>query len=73
MSVTSSVVGLLHVGGFRGGGAAAKDAVTGAQFNLVMQFQGAPPVTISPTVVEATTVPAIADTSEDDAPPEEDA
>ena len=65
--------GLLHVGGFRGGGAAAKDAVTGAQFNLVMQFQGAPPVTISPTVVEATAVPAIADGVSDDETPEDDA
>ena len=45
---------LSHLGGFRGGaGAADKQAATGAQFQLVMQFSGGREERISATVVEA--------------------
>ena len=62
---------LMHISGFKGGGAAAdKQAQTGAQFQLVMQFSGGREERINATVVEAEKVPALI--NDDDSYPEVD-
>lgn len=56
----------MHVGGFKGSANTQKEAVTGTQFNLVMQFADGKEFRISPTVVEAEKVPSLGDNGADD-------
>ena len=57
---------LSHLGGFRGGaGAADKQAATGAQFQLVMQFSGGREERITATVVEGEKVPSPIDNGDE--------